>query len=553
MGHTRLTCRSRPEPSRTQSGSFRQWSAAIGRAAPANVESPGRSSGCAAGAAIRRSHAACVLLRGGKLPRVQLTITRRPRAPAPRGRSRARPGSEKPRGSWTGTRRRACLVRGGSVMREVPSDRGDGRKDVICDAFAAIRVLSREATRTRRIPAMLGKAEHPSRPSMARASRSVLAALIATVALAAPAMADTQVGGLLNGAGNTVGNQVKPVGEATATVVSQAASPSVVAPPSTPSVPVGAASPLSSAASPPSSSALPPTPSVVRAAASSPSPTPTPGPVAHRVNQTAGPSAPSAGPIPSATRGTLSRAKDTTTSVARRIPSAVPRTLSHVRRTTTSGTIIRQVTSTAGLLASSLPAPPVSPLSLESLIGLSPVGLPSLPVLSPPAASVGATPILLPSSYRPAGIGVRLARDGPPTLHPPMVGPVGTSVTPVSPWIALTSALTALSKWGLPPPRASSATFTGPTAASAMSVMVGSSIAVAAARSASGPAPINAPPAVPASGLSSAAGPPSGFSSIFLLLAGLLALGAPWARRLLRPSGRSRRPAPFVLIPERPG
>jgi hypothetical protein len=30
-------------------------------------------------------------------------------------------------------------------------------------------------------------------------------------------------------------------------------------------------------------------------------------------------------------------------------------------------------------------------------------------------------------------------------------------------------------------------------------------------------------------------------------------LGAPWARRMLRPSGRSQRPAPFVLIPERPG
>jgi hypothetical protein len=165
---------------------------------------------------------------------------------------------------------------------------------------------------------------------------------------------------------------------------------------------------------------------------------------------------------------------------------------------------------------------------------------------------VGATPILLPSGYRPAGGGVRLAPGGSSTLHPPMVGPVGTSVTPGSPWIAFTSTLSALSEWGLPPPRASSSTSSGPTAASATSVFARSSTAMPAAPSASGPAPINAPPAAPASGFSSAAGSPFGFS-LFLLLAGLLALGAPWARRLLRPSGRSRRPASFVLIPERPG
>jgi hypothetical protein len=84
-------------------------------------------------------------------------------------------------------------------------------------------------------------------------------------------------------------------------------------------------------------------------------------------------------------------------------------------------------------------------------------------------------------------------------------------------------------------------------------VLGGSSTAMAAAPTASAPALINAPPASPANGSSSAAGSPSGFFSLFLLLAGLLALGAPWARRLLQPPGRSRRPAPFVLIPERPG
>jgi hypothetical protein len=400
---------------------------------------------------------------------------------------------------------------------------------------------------------MLGTAEHSSRPFTARARRAVLAALIGTVALAAPAMADTPVGGLPNGAANTVGNQAKPVGEATTTVVSQPAPPSAVTPSLTPSVAVGAPSPPSSPALPPSSSALPPTPSVVRAAASSPSHTPTPNPAAHPVNQTGRPTAPSAGPIPPATPGTLSQVKDTTTSAAGQIPSAAPGTLSQVKRTTTGGTIIRQVTSTAALLASSLPASPALPLSLESVVRLPAAGLPSLPVLRPPASSVGATPILLPSGYRPEAGGVRLALGGSSTLHPPMVGPVGTSVTPAPPWIAFTSTLSALSKWGLPPPRVSSSSSTGLTAAFATTVLAGSSTAMAAAPSASASAPITAPPAAPASGFSSAAGSPSGFFSLFLLLAGLLALGAPWARRLLRPSGRSRRPAPFVLIPERPG
>jgi hypothetical protein len=83
--------------------------------------------------------------------------------------------------------------------------------------------------------------------------------------------------------------------------------------------------------------------------------------------------------------------------------------------------------------------------------------------------------------------------------------------------------------------------------------LAGSSTAMAAARARAHRRRLMVPPAAPASGFSSPAGSPSGFFSLFLLLAGLLALRAPWARRLLRPSGRSRRPAPFVVIPERPG
>jgi hypothetical protein len=65
-------------------------------------------------------------------------------------------------------------------------------------------------------------------------------------------------------------------------------------------------------------------------------------------------------------------------------------------------------------------------------------------------------------------------------------------------------------------------------------------------------APVEAPP--PLSGLSAAAGSTAGMGAMMLLtLAGLLVLGAPWAGRRLRLAGRSRWPAPFVLMPERPG
>lgn len=41
--------------------------------------------------------------------------------------------------------------------------------------------------------------------------------------------------------------------------------------------------------------------------------------------------------------------------------------------------------------------------------------------------------------------------------------------------------------------------------------------------------------------------------SIFLILAGLLMLAAPQAKRRLRLASELWRPAPFVLIPEPPG
>jgi hypothetical protein len=70
----------------------------------------------------------------------------------------------------------------------------------------------------------------------------------------------------------------------------------------------------------------------------------------------------------------------------------------------------------------------------------------------------------------------------------------------------------------------------------------------------SAPAPLPAPAPIPAGSSSSAAGSAAGFGSIiFLSLAGLLAWGAPQALRRLRLASESQRPAPFVLIADRPG
>jgi hypothetical protein len=74
------------------------------------------------------------------------------------------------------------------------------------------------------------------------------------------------------------------------------------------------------------------------------------------------------------------------------------------------------------------------------------------------------------------------------------------------------------------------------------------------ARTPGGSAPTPLPVPAPAGSSSSAVGSAAGASSIiFLTLAGLLAWGAPQALRRLRLASESRRPAPFVLIPDRPG
>ena len=384
------------------------------------------------------------------------------------------------------------------------------------------------------ITAMVCKAEHFLR---AVASRAVLGGLVGTMAWTTPAVAASPVGGLLDGSGSAVINQAKPVGEATAAVVSQPVLSSAVSPPSTPParVPVAVSSRASAAASPPSSSALALSRSIPRAAALSRSAIPRSTPAAHPVNKVA----------------------SKTTSVAYEVPSTVARPLSEVKRTATSGTIIRLVRSTAGLLVSRLATPAASASSstssLSSVLGLTAESLRSLAVLGPLAAAAG-SPITLFSGYCPTCDGVKFAIGIFSTLNMASKGPIGSNGIPASASIAVTAMPGAEGGWGLPPPRASrSTTLIEPTAVIAPGVFDGSAAATAAAESASARAPVTAPPAAPGSGFSSAAGSSSGLASLFLLLAGLLALGAPWTMRVLRPFGRLRRPAPFVLIPERPG
>jgi hypothetical protein len=64
--------------------------------------------------------------------------------------------------------------------------------------------------------------------------------------------------------------------------------------------------------------------------------------------------------------------------------------------------------------------------------------------------------------------------------------------------------------------------------------------------------PEHAPPSPGGASPATAAGTGFGFS-IFLTLAGLLMLAAPWAKRRLGLASEPWRLAPFVLIPERPG
>jgi hypothetical protein len=64
--------------------------------------------------------------------------------------------------------------------------------------------------------------------------------------------------------------------------------------------------------------------------------------------------------------------------------------------------------------------------------------------------------------------------------------------------------------------------------------------------------PGHAPPSPGGASPATAAGAGSGLS-IFLILAGLPMLAAPWAKRRLRLASEPWRLAPFVLIPERPG
>jgi hypothetical protein len=63
-----------------------------------------------------------------------------------------------------------------------------------------------------------------------------------------------------------------------------------------------------------------------------------------------------------------------------------------------------------------------------------------------------------------------------------------------------------------------------------------------------------APAPAPVGGSTPAGGGASGFGfSVLLTLAGLLVLGAPWAGRRMRLASESWSPAPFLLMPERPG
>jgi hypothetical protein len=359
--------------------------------------------------------------------------------------------------------------------------------------------------------------------------------LVGATAWAAPVLAANPAGGILGGAEQTVtdatqtvSKAAKPVGEATATTLSPPASPeasSPAAPASPPALPAGAASISSAAITAPQpvapvdsavENALPKPVAPVDSAVENALPKPV-APVDSAVTQLTSAKSTVAGAplggLASTLASTLGQVTNTQGAGAPLggLASTLASTLGQVTNTTGNG----------GLVAPSFPTPPSSALTLPAPPSLGP-----RPAIVAPGGSSGlpmgsvAPTFLIAHDLKGGGGGFAFGGHRSPESMPFAPAPGGPM-----PWNE-TFALGG---------SASSCSFGGIS---------------------SGPAPVHAPPGPPTpGGVSSSVAGLSGSSgfSVFLLLAGLMALGALQAKRRLRLASESWCPAPFLLMPERPG
>lgn len=266
--------------------------------------------------------------------------------------------------------------------------------------------------------------------------------------------------------------------------------------------------------------------------------------------------------------------------IGRGIVGAVAQTLRPVGSTTLD-TLSQAIPTTAngaiGLVV--LPVADTPGPTLPSLLGYSPLSVAPISHRPPPGSGQGGsstspTPPSVSSSKAnsagrvtaaSAGTAFTIASErgpangvvGAPWLPSSTVNN-GSSHPEIERWLSSTGARMQASSW-----RSTSARAAGisPSGLMADGEYVFASVAVATGETASHRGPSTPPaaprpaPAVPAgessTGTASSSG--SGFTIFFLALAGLLALGIPRAMRRMRLASEPLCPAPFALVPDRPG
>ena len=392
-------------------------------------------------------------------------------------------------------------------------------------------------------------------PHIARFALS--AAVIGLLATASPTMATELVPGALEGAGSTVGSTV---GAAKATVAQAAAPVTSAAPAQASAAPAGS----TAASSRPSSQAPAPSAPARDAVATVTQPV---GTIAKAVAS----AAPATHPVQSAAAGVQNVAPATAAQPVRTVTKAVtpavssagaPAAVAHAMQTTASGARKAPATLDFNIVksAASAPAPPSGGVTPDAGTVSRVAAISSAPVAALSSTSAKASPSRLVQIIAGPLAAVTNTALGTGTVSPsasdglaPAPFDLRGALTP-SP-LSMASARGQLDTPNAAQPAGSSALPLATTPPSIFSA--GMSTSARHAHSSGGalvPRPAPAPPmpggSAPPAAVAAMADSPA---SIFLLLVGLLWFGSPWVMRRLRLASQSLKPAPLILIPERPG